>query len=340
MRPRIIGLLSWALSLGLDVLAVLAFTGRGLAVGHGVAEALAWHGLALAAVAGAGWAWADAARHGSRWVLPALCVGFCAPAPGAGHAVALAIGWVSCSQPAGREEPDYCFGDTDALTEIIPDDTPRSPQSVLAILRGRDIDLRRRSILALRAVDSRRAVPVLQKGIQDSDEQVRLLSQTLLHQVAHRLEFRLKAREAELATGVALPARLIELAELYHELVFLGLSSEETEVIYLDRAVALLDQALRDAPGDPGALRLLLRCHLRREESAPAWKCLADLRAAGVAPEALVPWEAELLFLDRDWLRLRSVLSQGRAEFTTDNRFRRVVDFCLHPELTSQETRS
>lgn len=336
MNLRILGLFSLAFSIALDALAILAFAGKGLTSLPPWEEVLIFHSAAVAAACIALWLWAIAARIGSAWILPALTASLCAPAPVAGQIVSLALGSIILAKKVTRIEHTYVLGESEALTETVPDLSPYSQVSVLAILRGRDVSLRRRAVLALRAVDPRRSVPVLQKAIQDSDEQVRLMAQTLLNRIVSGLETRLKAREAALTSSGNSPRRRLELAELYHEMMFLGLASEETETIYLARAIELLESALRDDASLTSAHRLLLRCHLRSRALTAAQASLEALRTAGEPPQALAPWEAEWLFLKRDWPRLRELLRTIQRQPPNDTRFRRVIDFCLEPKPSKE----
>jgi tetratricopeptide (TPR) repeat protein len=296
------------------------------AVCHLAAVALATDAMRL---------WFPPRRDQSGWVLPTLVAGFCLPAPIAGQLLCLLFGRMLATEPLRLREDAFQLGELEALTEHRLETERRTPQSVLDILRGRDANLRRRAVLALRAVDPKRALPVLQKAIQDSDEQVRLQAQTQLNRILSRLELRVKRCEASLAKSTPEPAQLLELAELYHELVFLGLSSEETEQIYLGRAIELLEQALNAQPDFTSARLLLLKCFVKSDNAARAEACLEQLLEAGLRRESLAPWRAEIQFQQRNWGQIRATLETIRGRGAPDARMQGILEFWLEPDPDS-----
>ena len=55
------------------------------------------------------------------------------------------------------------------------------------------------------------------------------------------------------------------------------------------------------------------------------------LRKKGWQPEVLVPWEAEIAFLERDWPKLSTTLQQLELTGTTPGVLRGATDFWLLP---------
>ena len=196
-------------------------------------------------------------------------------------------------------------------------------------MNGRDNVLRRKAILALRAVDQRQALPVLQKAIQDGDDQVRLLAQTQYNKILAGIELSVKGLEAEIQKGSPTVVRLLQLAEQYHELVFLGLSSEETQVIYLGRAIELLALAVQQQPDHTGARLLLLKCLVRSRKLEAAEVELGELKKRGVRQEILMPWDADVRFQRRDWSSLMDCLKTMKANRARDARLGTHIDFWL-----------
>lgn len=211
---------------------------------------------------------------------------------------------------------------------------PRQHLSVLEVLNGRDNQVRRKAILALRSVDPRRAIPVLQKAIQDGDDQVRLLAQTQYNRILASIEVTVKTLEAEVQSGRAPLGHWIQLAEQYHELVFLGLSGDEAKFVYLGRAIELLEHVLRTEERHPQARLLLLKCLVRSGRLDEAARALEGLRRMGMRAEILLPWESDIYFQRRNWREFRRCLVAIRDLDGHDSRLRGPVDFWLGGEGT------
>lgn len=267
-----------------------------------------------------------------RWTFAALVVGFALPLPIIGPLFLLGYRLLLTMEPARNVESKYVLGTTQYLT--LPAHEPlehEEPRSVAEILNGKDDVARRAAILALRVVEPKKALPLLQKAIQDSDEQVRLLAQTQFNQIIAGLEGRVKTLEADLATPPRHLNKLLLLAEQYHELVYLGLATDETQTIYLGRAIELLEEAGKQAPDNTAVRFLLVKCALRSSRLDQARAGLQFLRKKGWQPEVLGPWEAEIAFLERDWELLAKTLRKLDAEGATPGALRGPAEFWLQP---------
>lgn len=323
-RARI--LLSLIVSLGLDAWAVI-----GLSQGGDPVRALGVHGLACGFTALGFVPWFPESYRRSRWLMTGLVLGFSLPAPMLGTLFLVGFRLLFRLEVKVSGERNYVFGERQVLTEIRVREPGSEPmRSVLDVLSGRDDQLRRRAILSLRSVDPKRALPVLQKAIQDGDDQVRLLAQTQFNRILAGLETTAKMLEADLVQDPARPLfRMVQLAEQYHELVYLGLASEETQPIYLGRAVELLREVESRAPTDLAPRVLLLKVLVRLGRTNDARLLLEILRKEGVAEETLSSWDAELSFQERDWGRLAGVVASMRLSPHTDRRLRSQMDFWL-----------
>ena len=295
-------ILSFLVSLVLDAFSLQALVGLGFGRQHSNAWAVGLHAGGLATAAVAFWFWLPPSYGRSRLTFAALLAGFCLPVPLLGQ-LSIAIFRRVLDQTV-HEDPErhYVIGSRDVLTmHESMENVVHNPKSVPEILRGRDSQTRRHAILALRHVDVRRAIPVLQKAIQDSDEQVRLLAKSHFNRIMASLEVGIKKIEAELQSEPRTPERLIRLAELYHELVYLGLSSEESMKLYLERCVDLLEEAKRATPEDLNISVSLLRCYVKLGQTEGARIQLEYLRSKNYRRELLSPWESDLFYQDRDW---------------------------------------
>ena len=332
---QILCLLSFGAACALDALALKAIVGLGANPGWPPREAMLWHAGALLCGSIPALGWLSDSNWKQRATALALYLGLCAPLPLVGLAFLGAFRGLMNLPRRQVQTQDFYLGDRQVVTRVEFDETPDPrPQSVLQILSGRNMERRRRAIIALRHVDSKKALPVLQKAIQDSDEQVRLLAQTQFNKILAALELAVKKMEAELVQSARDPVQLVQLAEQYHELVHLGVSSPETETVYLDRASELLREALAKDPENRAIQFLLLKCAVKSGRLPDAKALCQSLKAGGFQPEFLAAWEAEIHFQERDWDSLREALLEMQRNKTKSSRLHSLVEFWLEPSAT------
>lgn len=267
-----------------------------------------------------------------NWTFAALVLGFALPLPLIGPLFLVGYRLLLLMRPARNVESKYVLGTTQYLTLARHElEEHEEPRSIADILNGRDSVARRGAIIALRAVEPKKALPLLQKAIQDSDEQVRLLAQTHFNQIIATLEGRVKTLEAELATPPRHLNKLLLLAEQYHELVYLGLATDETQTIYLGRALELLEEAARSAPENTSVRFLLVKCALKSGQLDKARTGVEFLRKKGWQAEVLGPWEAEIAYLARDWETLATTLQRLDTTGAAPGALRGPLEFWLTP---------
>jgi hypothetical protein len=193
-----------------------------------------------------------------------------------------------------------------ALSDSLP--AGAASRSIVEILQSPRTQLRRNAILALRDLDPQLAIPLLRKGLQDSDEQVRIYSQNILSTMLERYESGLKELARRLAAEPGAALHAVRLAEQYHELVYLDVAGDdETAAHYLNQALALLARAADLSPADPTIAFLALRCAIRARNLPAAEHWFARLEAGGYDVRQVLPWRMELVFLQADWARLREL---------------------------------
>ena len=182
-------------------------------------------------------------------------------------------------------------------------------RTILEVLNRADGEARRRAILVLRHLDPKLALPLLRKGLLDSDDRVRLFSQGLYLKVVHGLDEPVRQLTARLSRQPESLKLQLRLAELLHESVYLEVAPEEGLKATLHKAMALLEQVIAADARNPRAHWLLLKCALKDRDRGKARRSLDALRALGEPAGLTRPWEFELAFLDRDWARFRALLS-------------------------------
>lgn len=258
------------------------------------------------------WA-AGAAGRAGGWHRPtgALTVVFALMIPGAGWFVALAVEQITRSKPPHREKrPLLVWRDRKVRNNFQFSGNLGPRSSVAEILRGPDAASRRNAILAVKDLDVRAALPLLRKGLQDSDEQVRIFAQNSLSDLLEKFETRIKALESRSQSRPEDVAAAVGLAEQYFELVYLEVAGdEETSAHLLGQAIEILDRAARQAPRNSRVALLQLRYALRQRNREVARRALQRVKALNVDEQVVLPWEAELAFLERDWRQVKALLA-------------------------------
>lgn len=192
-----------------------------------------------------------------------------------------------------------------------------SGQSIVEILQSPRTQLRRNAVLALRELDPHLAIPLLRKGLQDSDEQVRIYAQNILSTMLERFEEGIKHLESRINSGHSDASTATRLAEQYFELVYLDVAGdEETAAHYLSKALALLDTAFTTDSADPAIAFLGFKYALRARDVAAARRWLERLQQRKSDTQQVLPWQMELAFLEGDWKRLRTLFDEfARARY-------------------------
>lgn len=93
----------------------------------------------------------------------------------------------------------------------------------------------------------------------------------------------------------------------------------------------LLEEAVQLVPDHTPARFLLVKCALKSGHIEQAREAIEVLRKKGWQPEVLVPWEAEIAFIERDWPKLAATLQQLELTGTTPGVLRGATDFWLLP---------
>jgi hypothetical protein len=180
-----------------------------------------------------------------------------------------------------------------------------SSQSIVEILQSPRTQYRRNAILALRELNPQLAIPLLRKGLQDSDEQVRIYAQNILSTMLERYEGGLKELAQQMAAEPVVAVHAVRLAEQFHELVYLDVAGDdETAAHYLRQALDLLVRAAELSPDDQEIAFLGLRCAIRARELAVAEQWFERLQRGGYDVRQVLPWRMELVFMQGDWARL------------------------------------
>jgi hypothetical protein len=271
-------------------------------------HALAWHVVAALSSALLGWQLNEGTTHGqppsAAFIAGALVLAL--PALGfLGLLWVVLPHWGRARAAAGRELLELelpAFHQRDSASfdpggGFGPIEEELSPE--------RPVDQRVRSVMTLRRMDPRRAVPLLRLALADSSEDVRLLAYAILERREKQIRTQIDRALRELRTSPSEPVRLMRsLANQHWELVYGGFSEGDARLLTLSQAADWAEAALRAAFDGATAL-LLARVRLQQGDGAAAWPLIiAAAERAGVASDVCAPLLAEAAFLLRrfDWI--------------------------------------
>jgi hypothetical protein len=307
------------------VLLLLGGSSLGLIAGVHLAGAVAW-----------GWGQAPRFFYPPRvaWSFASCCA---AIFPLLGPVASLVLEAQLRQPPVDRSSRRYTVWDDEAAGEIA--EAPKATvtgQSIVEILQSPRSELRRNAVLALRELDPRMAIPLLRKGLQDSDEQVRIYAQNILSTMLERFEAGIKELEQRLDAEPNAWGHAIRLAAQYFELVYLDVAGdEETASRYLTWAQTLLQRADAAAPGDAEVAFQGLRYALRAHDVGQARKWFARLDTSGYDARQVLPWEMELVFIEGDWPALHRLFDEFHRSEIVNPRVEEVIAFWRGTETRS-----
>lgn len=320
-RPRIIALILGVILHGVAVWLLARETQLLWVVCTHVAGSLAWgYGSAF---------FLPLNQRGNWWFMSAIALLF----PVLGPLTSLALARTLHRPPIDRSADRYLIWSETAQTELttaLP--AGAAGQSIVEILQSPRTQLRRNAVLALRDLDPQLAIPLLRKGLQDSDEQVRIYAQNILSSMLERYEGGIKELAQRIAAEPAAALHAVRLAEHYHELVYLDVAGDdETAAHYLAQAQTLLQRAATLAPNDREIAFLGLKCAIRARDAVAAEQWAQQLQRESQDIRQTLPWLMELVFLQGDWVRLRELFTVFERSQMANPRIEELIRFWTRP---------
>ncbi len=274
------------------------------------------HSAAAVLMAAGGVALLPQAYRRPRWhgfLFVALAV-FCVPVFGG---VGLLLGvLLGLRWPRVVEHSPYARVDIPELPNqplhVSPEPQYGQGGLVGVLLDSPDPDKRVRALMATRQMPPRAAVPILRMALRDRVDDVRLLAYSMLDRMEQRINDRIRRLRAGLqVTRAASQARVQRsLAQQYWELAYLGLSQGDVLEHVLEQAQSYADAALALEPDDSGIHFLRGRILLQRGLMDEASQSFARALEAGMAADDVLPYQAELAFLRRDYPAVRGFLAR------------------------------
>lgn len=179
----------------------------------------------------------------------------------------------------------------------------KKPLAISEILNDDDNEARRKATLSLRSLNQKFAIPILNRAVQDSDEEVRLYATNILKKFNEQKEKKIqKLNKTQNAVCYN------RLAEEHMDSVYVGLVDDPlSEKLEYDKAEEFLAKSLQESR-TPKKLYRLLKLKIFQRELDSARQVLDELLELNFPRHLLRPWEAELAYRNKDWKLLVKIL--------------------------------
>ena len=204
------------------------------------------------------------------------------------------------------------------------------------------LESRLKAMMAIQQMPSRLSSPLLRQMLTDPADDIRLVAYGMLDQREKAINHKITEELANLDSEQSATARqtsLRHLAELYWELVYQGLVQGDVRKHAVGQSMEYVAQSLELTPDEPGLW--VLQGKLINE--------LGQISAAGIAFQRaielgypairLLPYQAEMAFVQRDFQRVRQLLSEMSA-FDNSEKTQALVQFWRMPDTTADESHS
>lgn len=170
---------------------------------------------------------------------------------------------------------------------------------------------RLQALLTMQSVTARTSNPVLQNLLNDSGEDIRLVSYGLLDGREKKINHQIHEELNRLGLMQNSENKIItlrHLAELEWEFAYTGLAQGDLRKRALSQALGYLEQALAIDASQPGLWFLKGRVQLERQFYTEAKFSFEQAQKLGFMPNRLYSYLAELAFVQRDFRRVKTLL--------------------------------
>lgn len=181
-----------------------------------------------------------------------------------------------------------------------------------AMTMNRNPDDRVRAVIAARQVNDKLAVPLLQEALKDPVDDVRLFAFSVLDSKETHINDRIGEQLVDLDSkrGQERARAHYALAQNYWEMAFLGLATGSTYDFMLENAELHANLAAELGWSGPDIDFLVGRIRLRQGKYAEAEKSFKHAVENGALESAILPFMAEIAFVNRDFRRVRDYLDR------------------------------
>ncbi len=205
----------------------------------------------------------------------------------------------------------------------------RSPGAMVEILQNSDdAEKKVHSVVATRNMDDQAAVPILRVALKDMEDEVRLQAYTFIDRREQSISNKIKEIQSYLDSDQKFYADSdlhIRLAQNYWELVEGGLVQGNVKKHMLQEAESHLRQAMKVKGNEPSLSLLCTKVLIEYGEYDQALQELSHAESGGLPFHLLQPLRAEIAFLQRDFNKVRAVLSELETDQGADSKLSKAI---------------
>jgi len=172
------------------------------------------------------------------------------------------------------------------------------------------------ALLAVGTAGGGNAGRLLQHATTDDDDEIRLLAFNLYERQEEKIQQGISLGLDALKQATSPDERSVicrNLAFAYWEMVYSALVLHDLLDFFLDKATWYAELALENSSEHPALLVLIARIHLYRHNYDAAQEALQAAQDAGVDQSKVIPYQAELAFVMRDFKELRRLLAMDEG---------------------------
>jgi len=182
------------------------------------------------------------------------------------------------------------------------------------------LDQRLKALVALQDTPAHATGALLRKLLSDPADDMRLLAYGILDGKEKQIMQRIQENQRLLDTGAAdegeRHAGHKRIAELYYELIYQDLVQGDMRRFAGEQVRLHIAEARRHDAGDAGLWFMLARLELQVADVDAAAHALEQARLGGFARERLLPYIAELRFMQRRYGEVRQLFGELQATST------------------------
>jgi len=184
-------------------------------------------------------------------------------------------------------------------------------------------------VVASQHIRDSQSGPVLKSAVKHSNERIRLVAYQMLDKKTSALnkEIQRLSTEAQKSTGLAKSNIHLQIASNYWELLTLEDDEPVAREQLLDNAEDHANQAIEHQRNSINAHFLLGRIYLKQDLPAKAARAFEQAQTHGMSKDKVIPFVAEAAFVERDFEKLRNLLSELDPAFKSYPPFSNVVEY-------------
>jgi len=191
-------------------------------------------------------------------------------------------------------------------------------------------ELKIKALSTLADSATRESFQIIKVALADRDDQVRLLSFSVIDKMEKQLTHRLHQALNDYEKNKA-PLAAKTIAQLYWELIYYELSSEDLRNYILEAVFKYSSIALSDLPHDPSLHQLLGKAALLKQKYDLAADHFLKAIEFGATRDFIIPYLAEIYFHKGDFPEVKRLIAQA-GEIDFNNRLYPIAAMWRHNE--------